>query len=59
MEKMGYVLTKNFVLIPVRFFFFLSLPFIFTLLAASISYFLTDGIKFYVVLPTKIVSFVF
>ena len=40
-------------------FFFLSLPFIFTLLAASISYFLTDGIKFYVVLPTKIVSFVF
>ena len=39
--------------------FFLSLPFIFTSLAASISYFLTDGIKFYVVLPTKIVAFVF
>ena len=58
MEKMWYVLTKNFVLIPVRF-FFLSLTFIFTLQAASISYFLTDGIKFYVVLSTKIVSFVF
>ena len=34
------------VCVPVDFFFFFSLPFIFTLVAASISHFLTAAIKF-------------
>ena len=38
---------KNVASVPVRFFFFwLSIPLIFTLLAASISHFLTAAIKF-------------
>ena len=38
---------KNVACVPVRFFFFwLSIPLIFTLLAASISHFLTAAIKF-------------
>ena len=36
-----------------------SLPFIFTLLASSLSRFLTASIKLYVVLPTKFVSLFF
>ena len=43
--------------INVRFYF--SLPLIFTLLAASISHFLTAALNFHVFLPTKLVSFVF
>ena len=47
MEELSHVLTKNFVacILFVRFFFF-ALPLIFTLLAASISHFLTATIKF-------------
>ena len=41
----------------VRFYF--SLPLIFTLLAASISHFLTAALNSHVFLPTKFVSFVF
>ena len=41
----------------VRFYF--SLPLIFILLAASISYCLTAALSFHVFLPTKLVSFVF
>ena len=41
----------------VRFYF--SLPLIFTLLADSISHFLTAALNFDVFLPTKFVSFVF
>ena len=41
----------------VRFYF--SLPLIFTLLAASISHFLTAALNSHVFLPTKNVSFVF
>ena len=48
MEKMLYVVTKNFVCIvacaPVRFYF--TLPLIFTSLATIISHFLTAGTKF-------------
>ena len=48
MKEMSYVVTKkNVACVPVRFFFFwLSIPLIFTLLAASISHFLTAAIKF-------------
>ena len=38
---------------------YFSLPLIFTLLAASISHFLTAALNFNVFLPTKFVSFVF
>ena len=58
MEKLSYVLTQYFVSsVYVRFYF--SLPLIFTLLAASISHFLTVALNFHVFLPTKVVSFVF
>ena len=43
--------------VHVRFYF--SLYLIITLLAASISHFLTAALNFYVFLPTKFVSFVF
>ena len=39
--------------------FYLSLPLIFTLLAASNSHCLTAALNFHVFLPTKFVSFVF
>ena len=58
MEESSYVLTQYFVsCVLVRFYF--SLPLIFTLLAASISNFLTAALNFHVFLPTKFVSFVF
>ena len=38
---------------------FFSLPLFFTLMAASISHFLTAAVKFHVILQTKLVSFVF
>ena len=58
MEELSYVLTQYFVsCVHVRFYF--SLPLIFTLLAASISHFLTAALNFHVFLPTKFVSFVF
>ena len=58
MEELSYVLTQYFVsCIHVRFYFLLLL--IFTLLAASISHFLTVALNFHVFLPTKLVSFVF
>ena len=58
MEELSYVLTQYFVsCIHVRFYF--SLLLIFTLLAASISHFLTVALNFHVFLPTKVVSFVF
>ena len=45
MEELSYVLTQYFVsCVHVRFYF--SLPLIFTLLAASISHFLTAAMKF-------------
>ena len=58
MEELSYVLTQYFCFlccVHVRFCF--SLPLIFTLLAASISYFLTAALNFHVFLPTKFVSF--
>ena len=58
MGELSYVLTQYFVsCVHVRFYF--SLPLIFTLLAASISHFLTAALTFQVFLPTKFVSFVF
>ena len=58
MEELSYVPTQYFVsCVYVRFYF--SLPLIFTLLAASISHFLTAALNFHVFLPTKFVSFVF
>ena len=55
MEKLSYVLTQHFAsCVHVRFYF--SLPLIFTLLAASISHFLTAALNFHVFLPTKFVS---
>ena len=58
MEELSYVLTQYFVsCVHVRFYF--SLPHIFTLLAASISHFLTAALNFHVFLSTKFVSFVF
>ena len=58
MEELSYVITQYFVsCVHVRFYF--SLPLIFTLLAASISHFLTAALNFHVFLPTKFVSFVF
>ena len=58
MEELSYVLTQYFVsCVRVRFYF--SLPLIFTLLAASISHFLTAALNFHVFFPTKFVSFVF
>ena len=58
MEKLSYVLTQYFIsCVHVRFYF--SLPLIFTLLAASISYVLTAALNFHVFLRTKFVSFVF
>ena len=58
MEELSYVLTQYFTFcVHVRFYF--SLPLIFTLLAASISYCLTAALNFHVLLPTKLVSFVF
>ena len=52
------MLTQYFVsCVHVRFYF--SLPLILTLLAASISHFLTAAFNFHVFLPTKFVSFVF
>ena len=55
MEELSYVLTQYFVSCSL----FFSLPLIFTLLAASISHFLTAALNFHVFLPTKFVSFVF
>ena len=50
MEELSYVLTQYFVsCVHVRFYF--SLPLIFTLLAASISHFLTAALNFHVFLP--------
>ena len=58
MDELLYVLTQYFVsCVHVRFSF--SLLLIFTLLAASISYFLSAPLNFHVFLPTKFVSFVF
>ena len=58
MEELWYVLTQCFVsCVHVRFSF--SLPLIFTLLAASISHFITAALNVHVFLPTKFVSFVF
>ena len=58
MEELSYVFTQYFVsCFHVR--FHLSPPLIFTLLAASISHFLTAALNFHVFLPTKFVSFVF
>ena len=58
MEELLHVLTQYFVsCVHVRFYF--SLPLIFTLLAASISHFLTAALNSHVFLPTKFVSFVF
>ena len=52
MEILSYVLTQYFASsVHVRFYF--SLPLIFTLLAASISHFLTAALNFHVFLPTK------
>ena len=58
MEESSYAFTRYFVsCVHVRFYF--SPPLIFTLLASSISYFLTVALNFHVFLPTKFVSFVF
>ena len=58
MEELLYVLTQYFVsCVHARFYF--SLPLIITLLAASISLFLTASLNFHVFLPTKFVLFVF
>ena len=58
MEELSYVLTQYLVsCVHVRFYFSLSL--IFTLLAASISHFLTAALNFHVFLPTKFATFVF
>ena len=58
MEELSHVLTKYFVSCAhVRLYFLL--PLIFTLLAASISHFLTAALNFHAFLPTKFVSFVF
>ena len=58
MEELSYLLTQYFVsCVHVRFYF--SLPLIFTLLATSISHFLTAALNLDVFLPTKFVSFVF
>ena len=58
MDELLYVLTQYFVsCVHVRCYF--SLLLIFTLLAASISYFLSAPLNFHVFLPTKFVSFVF
>ena len=58
MEELSCVLTQYFVsCVHVRFYF--SLPLIFTLLAASISHFLTVALNFHVFLPKIFVSFVF
>ena len=46
MEELSYVLTQYFVSCVLRFYF--SLPLIFTLLAASISHFLTAALNFHV-----------
>ena len=55
MEELSYVLTQYFVsCVHVRFYF--SLPLIFTLLASSISHFLTAALNYHVFLPTKLVS---
>ena len=57
MEEFSRVLTQYFVsCVHVRFYF--SLLLIFTLLAPSISHFLTAALNFHVFLPTKFVSFV-
>ena len=45
MEELSYILTKDFVSV-FMFTFIFSLPLIFTLLAASISHFLTSAMKF-------------
>ena len=58
MEELSYVLTQYLVsCVHVRFYF--SLPLFLTLLAASISHFLTTALNFRVFLPTRFVSFVF
>ena len=58
MEELSYVFTQYFVsCVHVRFYF--SPPLIFTLLAASISHFLTAALNFHVCIPTKFVSLVF
>ena len=52
MEELSYMLTQYFVsCVHVR--FYLSLPLIFALLAASISHFLTAALNFHVFLPTN------
>ena len=52
MEKLSYVFTQYFASsVHVRFYF--SLLLIFTLLAASISHFLTAALNFHVFLPTN------
>ena len=58
MEELSYVLTQYFVSC-VHVCFYFSLPLILSLLAASISHFLTSAMNFRVFLPTKFVSFVF
>ena len=51
MEELSYVVTQYFVSCFHVLFYF-SLPLIFTLLAASISHFLTAALNFHVFLPT-------
>ena len=58
MDELLYVLTQYFVSC-VHVCFSFSLLLIFTLLAASISYFLSAPLNFHVFLPTKFISFVF
>ena len=65
MEELSYVVTKNFVAcVPVGFYYFFFTVAHFhlvgrSLLAVSISHFLTAVMNFYVFLPTKFISSVF
>ena len=63
MEELSYVLIKDIVsCVHVYFYFFIAAHFYLagrSLLAASISHFLSSGMKFSCFLPTKFVSFVF
>ena len=58
MEELSYLFTQYFVSC-VHVCFYFSPVLIFTLLAASISYFLTAALHFHVFLPMKFVSLVF
>ena len=59
-SSINFLVTRFMGKLSYAFFFtFFPLPLIFTLVAASISHFLTTATKFNVVLPTKNVPFVF